>query len=465
MTRSFLRMGLLASLIATFSHPSYAKVQYDLKNNQQVATVNKQAFSNKLLDIMHKVSNAKKKELTRGDVLTALIENQLIGEYAVKRFGVDKLVENNKVVFPPDIVAEQELRSVIQVAFDKELAEARKKLGGTLDKNISQEQPIKMNEWDSFLPSKDKLLLEIKLTDAGKIAAQKRILLQYNFSEKHKGTISLWDVYQRQNVQGRNEIHSRNADFTQQQAREIVVHRFMDYWLETQSTLTPQDIKDIKQALTYKSYHDGFATYIGIAADIHDDVQYLKDLAKKVTAAEVKSYYQHHKADFKRIERVKAQHITVSDEKTANMIIEQLKKGAKFADLAKQYSMAMDKSTGGDLGWIVHNRNNPNWLSTLAFVQPINVPSRPVRTPTGQWEILLVTAKEEGYHPANSETVRYLASQVIARQKMVKEYQNTRKNLIQQADIHISPILKKEMINLEKDVMIAKPSEEDHHHH
>ena len=228
---------------------------------------------------------------------------------------------------------------------------------------------------------------------------------------------------------------------------------------------TTKDIKDIKQALTYKSYHDGFATYIGIAADIHDDVQYLKDLAKKVTAAEVKSYYQHHKADFKRIERVKAQNINVSDEKTANMIIEQLKKGAKFADLAKQYSMAMDKSTGGDLGWIVHNRNNPNWLSTLAFVQPINIPSRPVRTPTGQWEILLVTAKEEGYHPANSETVRYLASQVIARQKMVKEYQYTRKNLIQQADIHISPILKKEMINLEKDVMIAKPSEEDHHHH
>ncbi|HNA22649.1 MAG TPA: peptidylprolyl isomerase, partial [Agitococcus sp.] len=315
------------------------------------------------------------------------------------------------------------------------------------------------------LPSKDKLLLEIKLTDAGKAAAQKRILLQYNFSDQHKGSISLWDVYQRQNVQGRNEIHNRNTDFTQQQAREIVVHRFIDYWIATQSNLTEQDVKDIKKALTYKSYHDGFVTFIGIAADIHDDVQYLKDLAKKVTPAEVKSYYQHHKQDFKRIEKVKAQHITVADEKTANMIIEQLKKGAKFADLAKQFSMAMDKNTGGDLGWVVHNRNNPTWLSTLAFVQTVNVPSRPVRTPNGQWEILLITAKEEGYQPADSESVRYLASQVIARQKMVKEYQTIRKNLIQQADIHISPILKQEMINLEKDVMIAKPSEEDHHHH
>ncbi|HNP02895.1 MAG TPA: hypothetical protein PKN43_09000 [Agitococcus sp.] len=92
-------MGLLASLIATFSQPSYAKVHYDLKNTQQIATINKDAFSNKLLDIMHKVSTAKKRDLTRGDVLTALIENQLLGEYAVKRFGVNKLVENNKVVF------------------------------------------------------------------------------------------------------------------------------------------------------------------------------------------------------------------------------------------------------------------------------------------------------------------------------------------------------------------------------
>jgi hypothetical protein len=45
------------------------------------------------------------------------------------------------------------------------------------------------------------------------------------------------------NVQGRNEIHSRNSDFTQGQAREIVVHRFIDYWVETQSNLSKQDCR------------------------------------------------------------------------------------------------------------------------------------------------------------------------------------------------------------------------------
>jgi len=464
MKRSVLHMGLLAALLGmtTLSH---AKVNYDLKSPQQVATIGQQGISNTLLDIMYKVSIAKKPELTRGDVLTALIENQLIGQYAAKRFGAAKLIENNKVVFPPEIVAEQDFRAVIQVAFDKELAEARKKLGGSLDKNISQEQNIKATEWDGFLPSKNVLQLEIKLNDTGREAAKKRNLLNYKFDDKHQGSISLWDVYQRQNVQGRNEIHNRNSEFVQQQAREIVVHRFIDYWVASQSGLKAQDVSDIKQALVYKSYHDGFATLIGIAADIHDDVHYLKDLAKKVTPAEIKAYYQHHKDDFKRIERVKAQHITLADEKTANLVSEQLKKGTNFNQLAKQYSIAMDKTTGGDLGWVVHNTKNPTWLNSLAFVQTVNVPSRPVRTPNGQWEILLITAKEEGYQPLNSESVRYLASQTIARQKMVAEYQKIRRTLISQATIRITPTLKKEMVNLEKEVLIAKPSDEDHHNH
>jgi hypothetical protein len=109
-----------------------------------------------------------------------------------------QLVENNKVSFLPSVVAEQEFRAVIQVAFDKELADARKKLGGSLDKKISQEQTIKANEWDSFLPSKKVLQLNIQLDNAGQKAAQKRVLLQYQFDDKHKGTVTLWDVYQRQ---------------------------------------------------------------------------------------------------------------------------------------------------------------------------------------------------------------------------------------------------------------------------
>ncbi|PTQ90767.1 peptidylprolyl isomerase [Agitococcus lubricus] len=463
MLRHTWSLALIATLFSV--SPSHAKVKYDLNKAGQAATINTRVIDESLLDVMYKVSTAQRPDLSRGRVLSALIENQLLGQYALKRFGRSALVEDNKVSFKPKVYEEQEFRAVMQIAFAKPLADARKKFGGNLDQTLSNESPIKPTEWDTYLPSNKTIQAEFKLSTTGEEAASKRILVNYKFDTTHQGSISLLEVYNAQNVQGRTSIHNRDAEFVRQQARELVVNHFLDYWLTTASGLSQAQITAIKEAIQDKNYHDAFASLIGIAADIHDDVQYIKDLAKKVTSQEIKHYYQHHKNEFKRIERVKAQHITLADEKTANLVADALKKGGDFTKLAQQYSMAMDKANGGHLGWIVHDNKNPSWLNTLAFVQAPNVPSRPVRTPTGQWEILLVTAKEEGFQAPDSDSVRYVASQIIARQKVIKEYQQIRTKLIKDADIHIAPRYKSQTDNLERDVVIDKPSDEDHHHH
>lgn len=463
MSRSLWRMSLLATLLGISS--AQAKVSYDLSDPNQAASVGKTTFSSAMLDIMYKVSNSKKPDLNRAAVVNALIENQLLGQYALKRFGKDKIVEDNKVSFKPAVMEEQEFRAIMQIAFAKALDEARKKLGGNLDSTISNDNPIKPTEWDTYLPSKNIMQLEYKLSATGEAAAGKRLLLNYKFDDKNSGSITFLEVYNSQNVQGRTSIHNRDAAFVSQQARELVVNRFIDYWVQNFSGLSAADIASIKQAIANKNYHDGFASYIGIAADIHDDVPYVKAIAAKVTPVEIRDYYNKHKNEFKRIERVKARHITVADEKTANLVVDALKKGGDFGKLAQQYSMAMDKNTGGDLGWIVHDLKNPTWLNTLAFVQPPNIPSRPVRTPAGQWEILLVSDKQEGYQPVDSDSVRYGAAQIIARKKAAAEYQKIRMELIKKADIHINKSYKGQSDTLDKEVMIAKPSEEDHHHH
>jgi hypothetical protein len=56
---------------------------------------------------MYKVSSAKKPELSRAAVLNALIENQLMGQYALKRFGKEKIIEDNRVSFKPAVLEEQ----------------------------------------------------------------------------------------------------------------------------------------------------------------------------------------------------------------------------------------------------------------------------------------------------------------------------------------------------------------------
>ncbi len=47
----------------------------------------------------------------------------------------------------------------------------------------------------------------------------------------------------------------------------------------------------------------------------------------------------------------KASHILVKEYDLARRLQGELKKGARFEDLARQYSTCPSKSSGGDLGW------------------------------------------------------------------------------------------------------------------
>ena len=134
MSKGLWRMSLLAALMGMSS--AHAKISYDINNKTQSATVAGISISPAVLEVMYKVSSAKKPELSRAAVLNALIENQLMGQYGLKRFGKDKIVEDNKVSFKPAILEEQEYRAIMQIAFAKPLGDALKQFGGKLDNPI-----------------------------------------------------------------------------------------------------------------------------------------------------------------------------------------------------------------------------------------------------------------------------------------------------------------------------------------
>jgi peptidyl-prolyl cis-trans isomerase C len=90
---------------------------------------------------------------------------------------------------------------------------------------------------------------------------------------------------------------------------------------------------------------------------------YLRILAEKassnVTDAEILAKYNELKANPPK-KQYRASHIVVEDEKTADIVLEELKKGVQFSDLVGKYSIAIrpdaeDKS--GDLGWIDDGAN------------------------------------------------------------------------------------------------------------
>jgi foldase protein PrsA len=112
----------------------------------------------------------------------------------------------------------------------------------------------------------------------------------------------------------------------------------------------------------------------------------LKDV--KVSEDEVKKRYEEYKPE------IKASHILVEDEKTAQEVKKKLDGGAKFEDLAKEYSKDPGSAAqGGDLGFFGPGKMVPEF-EEAAYALEVNKISEPVKSQHG-YHIIKVTEKKE----------------------------------------------------------------------
>ncbi|WP_434642977.1 peptidylprolyl isomerase [Thermoanaerobacterium thermosaccharolyticum] len=127
----------------------------------------------------------------------------------------------------------------------------------------------------------------------------------------------------------------------------------------------------------------------------------------KVTDSEAEKYYNDNKSQF---EVVKASHILVSDEKTANEIYDKLQKGANFAELAKQYSIdTSTKDNGGELGEFTRGTMVTEFENAAFALKPGEI-SKPVKTQYGYHIIKSEGKTTKSFNDVKSSIISYLES-------------------------------------------------------
>ena len=122
---------------------------------------------------------------------------------------------------------------------------------------------------------------------------------------------------------------------------------------------------------------------------------YFEEVAAGMPTLEedTKAYYDKNTEKFK-VDEVTASHILVADENLAKEILQKLKDGAKFEDMAAQYGTDSTKDTGGSLGTFGRGQMVAEF-ETAAFALKPGELSDVVKTKFG-YHIIKVTDKKQG---------------------------------------------------------------------
>lgn len=377
----------------------------------------------------------------RQAALESLVANRLLAEAARKRFGEAALSAGQRVAFAREVGFDDQLTSTLRTLYGAQIDSELAQLAGGIDGLIRVQAPPDQAALDAVFGDPNRLRLDTTLGAAQLERARALVLLRYALPHGGaEGALTVADVYQRQNVQGRVAMFARDVPFMLQQAKQRVAALYVQDW--GRRRFGAEAVADLRRTLAEQADVQALMRMHGAGEDAHADSALLDQLARQVTEEQVGDYYRRHRDQFVRIERVRGRHIRLPDEQTAQAVAAKLAAGASFAELARRHSIASDAASGGALGWVRHE-GTPGWLAQLLFTYPEGQVSPPVRSPAGPddhapWEIVLVERRVQGYQAVDSESVRHVASRAIARQGALAQLQTLRKDLLRKARVEIA---------------------------
>ncbi|HRC25868.1 MAG TPA: peptidylprolyl isomerase [Alphaproteobacteria bacterium] len=164
-----------------------------------------------------------------------------------------------------------------------------------------------------------------------------------------------------------------------------------------------------------------------------------RELSKMVTDDKIKAAYDDLMKKQKDVEEVKASHILVKDEAKAKEVVAKLESGAKFADLAKEYSSDPSGQKGGDLGWFAKTEMVPEFADAAFKLKKGDYTREPVKSQFG-WHVISLEDRRMRPNPKLEDVKPFLEQRVRGEifEKMVADWRKDAK--IETFDINGDPI-------------------------
>ncbi|WP_420403682.1 peptidylprolyl isomerase [Nisaea sp.] len=163
-------------------------------------------------------------------------------------------------------------------------------------------------------------------------------------------------------------------------------------------------------------------------AEIISEVFLTEKVSGQMDEAALRKRYEESLADStEQGEEVKARHILLTTESEAREVIAELKKGADFAELAKEKSTGPSGSNGGDLGYFAKDSMVAPFSEAAFALKPGETTEDPVKTQFG-WHVIMVEDRR-AIEPPSFEQMQPQIAQEMTREILTETVQALREGV------------------------------------
>lgn len=383
---------------------------------ETVARVDGKPLSARVLTVFVAAARVHEPDIDEQRVLENLVDVHLMGEWFREVYAAN--TPPSRVGYDRATLARRDLAALTRVAWRAGLAET-----------------LAAWEWPSPLralsapPRLDDPALAAMLTPepglrtgfdaAQRAAAEQWVLAHYRFPGAAPRTLTLAQLYRAQNVALKTRFHNLDRVAMNGAVEDYVRRAFVLDWFERRSPLSDADRDWIRQLVLDRQDQRALLLALGLSDDPHDDNPLLAEVAAAIPAREILRYYQYHRDQFVRVEKVRAARLWLPTPALAEDARRRLADGATLETLRAAYG-EQDGVRYQAPAWLARGGGEDAWLTGFAFTRTPGLTAPPIRAPGGQdrWVVVRVDERVEGYQAADSESVRYQASRALARTRL-----------------------------------------------